>query len=225
MDFIPHRDAELMPWLANYGQLVGVNFADYGLTQQQATAIAALIASLNGPWALIQNGTTRSPANIIQFQELKRQVVKAVRAQVRVIQANPGTTDQMRRDLRITVPAARQPVGVPGEAPVGEVVERFANVVRLKLHDGSGTRRGKPAGVAGASVFTFVGAVAPLDPSKWTAVGQTSRTTMDVPFDPELPAGTQVHLCAYWYNAKGESSVSCNPISTTLVGGQLVKAG
>jgi len=225
-DFVPTREAELRDFatelVANIG-LIGVG--TLGLTQAALTDLQAKVTAFVTSYDVASDPNTRTRPKVQLKDQNKAVMIAAIRQVVGMVQRFSGTTNEMRAQLNITIPAERQPIGPPAEAPVGEVVERFANVVRLKLHDASGTRRGRPKNVAGATVAVHVGeGEPPRDPSKWVTVGQTSRTTIDVPFDPELPPGTKVHLCDYWYTAKGENSVSCEPISTTLVGGQLVKA-
>ena len=66
------------------------------------------------------------------------------------------------------------------------------------------SRRGKPAGVAGAMVFTFVGAAAPATMDQWQFAGNVTRPTVELPFGTSA-SGDTVHITAYWTNAKGES--------------------
>ena len=71
------------------------------------------------------------------------------------------------------------------------------------------------AGVAGASVFTLVGAEAPADPAAWQFEGMITRTTFAVSFEQRSGADT-VWVSAFWYNEKGQSGNASAPVSVNL---------
>jgi hypothetical protein len=97
--------------------------------------------------------------------------------------------------------------------------------VSLKLHDStSGAKRGKPPGVSGASVFSFVGAVAPSDMGSWKFEGSTGKTKVDVSFDNSNAPGTKVWLTAFWFNGRKQSGPACAPVATNLQGGSVSMA-
>ena len=63
------------------------------------------------------------------------------------------------------------------------------------------TRRGKPPGTRGANVYSFVGPSYPADPSGWRYEGATTKNKLDVLFPDSAAGGTQVWICATWFNA------------------------
>jgi hypothetical protein len=97
--------------------------------------------------------------------------------------------------------------------------------VRIRLHDStSSTRRGKPPGVSGASVFSFVGAVAPTDETGWTFEGNTSKTVVDVAFPSATAPGAKVWFTAYWFNARKQSGPPATAVGTNIPGGAAMAA-
>ena len=48
----------------------------------------------------------------------------------------------------------------------------------------------RPAATLGASVFSYVGAEAPADPTAYQFQGNTGKTRVDVAFPPTLAPGT-----------------------------------
>ena len=92
----------------------------------------------------------------------------------------------------------------------------------LRLHDAAQpTRRGKPLGVSGAAVFSYVGAAAPADLAAWTFEGNTSRTRVDVLFPTSVPAGATVWFTAYWFNERKQAGPACDAVSANLPGGSV----
>ena len=117
------------------------------------------------------------------------------------------------------------PVPAPSSAPQLEIGVVSGYTVKIKLHDStSGSKRGKPAGVTGASVFSFAGATPPTDISNWKFEGNTTKTAVDVAFANTLAGGSQVWLTAFWFNAKSQSGPACAPVNTFLQGGSVSMA-
>ena len=95
----------------------------------------------------------------------------------------------------------------------------MGNTVRIKLKDNEGSKRGKPAGCAGASVFSLVSPTQPTTPAGFRFEGNTSKNLTDIVFDDTLAPGTRVWIIAFWFNGKCQSGPSCAPLGTFLQGG------
>jgi hypothetical protein len=100
-----------------------------------------------------------------------------------------------------------------------EVVSAIGRTLKVKLHAVDSTRRGKPEGVSGCTVFYHVGNSAPADITAWVFAGSSTRTVFDVEFPATVPAGSQVFLCSFWKNFRDQSGPACQPISAYLAGG------
>ena len=156
--FLPTREANLVAWSNNFFTLISATPTAFGLTAAQATAYATLNTAFDTAYNTIKNNTTRSPANIIAKNQAKKNLIASARQLAGVIQKYPAITNAQRSALGLTVPNMPSPIPPPGTAPALEigVVSGFA--VNVKLHDSaSGSKRGKPAGVSGASIFSYVG--------------------------------------------------------------------
>jgi hypothetical protein len=218
-DFLPSRDSELVTWSNTFSAFLTATPTVVGITAAQATAYAALNSSWLTSYATANAALTRSPANIITKNSVRKALTISARQLAKIIQGYPGTTDAQRAELGLTIPAVPTPVPVPSAAPNIDIVSRTGTTVRIKLHDGTGTKRGKPAGVAGASVYSYVGATPPSTGAGWTFEGNTTRTEIDVQFAATLVPGTIVWLTACWYNPRGQSGQGCTPLSAILAGG------
>ncbi len=224
-DFIPSQEAELVTWSTNFDAQINNDPPAVGLTVEQTGGYSTLQAAFVAAFQASQDPSTRTPSTIVTKNEAKDALVANARHLARIIQACPTVSDTQRSDLGLTVRKTEpSPVPVPEEEPHLDIQERFGSVVRIRLHDDTASRRGKPEGVEGAMVFSFVGPTPPTDLEKWSFEGNMTRALVDVAFDPALAAGTQVWLTAAWYNPRGQSGPGCTPVSTTLVGGAITQA-
>jgi hypothetical protein len=223
-DFLPAREAELVVWIGTFKALITANPTTYGLVAGQATTYGTLATNYVTAYNLANADATRSPSNIIAKDDARRLVVANTRLLAGIIQKFPGTTDQMRSDLGLTVPAQRSPIPVPANPPMLEIKQRVGTTVRLKLHDNVGNRS-KPLGVQGARVYSFVGAQPPVQIEDWVFEGQATRTLVDISFPETTAPGTVVWFTAQWYNPRGQTGPGCAPVSTNIAGGAMPMAG
>jgi len=129
-------------------------------------------------------------------------------------------TDAQKVELGIPPRSSPTPIPAPTSMPVIEVLSSTAWTVQIRLRDGEGSSAGKPAGTIGASVFSFVGAVAPTDIGAWKFEGSIGRVKrIEVGFDNTLAGGTKVWFTAFWFNGRKQSGPPCAPVGTNLPGG------
>ena len=89
----------------------------------------------------------------------------------------------------------------------------------MRVHDASTvSRRRRPAGVAGAAVWTFVGPVPPMDPMQWHFSGNFTKSTVTLQFANDVEPGTKVWVAAYWYNRLGQFGPVSLPLEARLPG-------
>ncbi len=134
-------------------------------------------------------------------------------------------TDAQKATLGLNVRSKPTPVPTPAFAPGISVLSVRGFSATIRLHDSQSIgRRGKPAGVFGASIFTHVG---PGDPptsiADWNFEGSTGRTTMEVHFPNTLPAGATVWFIAFWFNPRKRSGPTSVPVSANLPGGAVTR--
>jgi len=208
--YLPTREADLLAFALNFNtRLVGGGPAPYGIPAPSVTGYTALFDAFQTAYNTANQNQTRTPGTIAAKNTAKEALIdgtNGIRELVNIIQANPATTDQQRQDLQITVPDVEPtPVPIPG-APNLSIESVAGRIVSIHIQDADDTEnRGRPFGVIGATVLTYIGEEAPSNPNQWSFYTNTGRTTLDVDFPAETPAGSQVWITAFWFNSRKES--------------------
>jgi hypothetical protein len=224
-DFLPSREPELVTWIGVFKGLITAAPTTYGLVAGQATTYGTLATNYVNAYNLAKADATRTPSNIIAKDDARKLVVANTRLLAGIIQKFPGTTDQMRSDLGLTVPASRTPIPPPVFAPTIDIVSVSANTVKIRIHeDGGSSRRGLPAGVKGISIFSAVGAAAPTVEADWTTEGITTRTVVDITFPATVTPGSKVWFTAFFFNPRLQNGPAATPVSTNIAGGSAMAA-
>jgi hypothetical protein len=220
----PNTDSGLLGWSLNFSDQINSNPDGVGLSPQQAAEYAAL----HGQFAaamLAVDPAVRSKTTTAAKNEARDALKNQARRLANLIYGTAGVTDAQKITLGLTVRKARTTAAVPAAAPQLTVLTVSGWTVKLMLKDAtSSTNRGKPAGVAGASVFSYAGTTPPTELTDWKFRGNTGRTSLDVNFSSTLAPGTQVWLSAFWFNTRHESGPTCAPVSTNLQGGSVSMA-
>jgi len=191
----------------------------YGLTLGQASDFATLQTAYADAYTIANNDSTRTPASIVTKNDAKEALINGpggIRELVDIIQAFPGTTNTMRANLQVTVRDVEpSPIEPPANAPVLEVMKVWGRqvTVRIKVTADSETR-GKPEGVAGATVLRAVGENPPPGPSGWEFVGNTTRTKYTFIMPESVEPGTKIWITAFWFNPRAQSGPAATPVWT-----------
>jgi len=209
-DYLPLADESLATWTANFMGHIVPDAVDYGLTPAQAAAYATKQQAYQAALTAALNPTTRGPATILVKNEAKQELIAATREIAMQIQGTMSVTNEQRQGLGLTVRKTPTPVPPPDAAPKIDIESISGRTVTIRLHDGDVAKRGKPPGVAGASVFSYVGTTPPADPSGWTFQGNTTRTTFTASFNSGTAAET-VWFTAFWFNPRGMSGPGTLP--------------
>lgn len=217
-------DAELYTGSQNFSTKISASPTTYGLVAAQATAYAALNSAYAAAYLEAIDPETRTKGKVATKNQAKVNLKAMAADLAKIIDGTSTVTDEQKIDLGLNVRAQPAPIPAPSEAPNLDLVERYGTTVGIRLHDGTGSRRGKPAGVQGASVFSYVGATPPADVGDWKFEGNTTRTRFVVQFDAALPPGTVTWLTAFWYNPRALSGPGCTPVSAILAGGGMQQA-
>src|SRR5690606_18014185 len=127
--------------------------------------------------------------------------------------------------LGLNVRKPRTRIGAPTSSPDVDKVSMEGHTLRIRLHNSESSTRARPAGVPGATILTYTGDAPSNNVAEWTLVTSTSRTTVDINFPLDLPAGTKVWVTAFWYSPTGESGPAASPISAFIQYGVLSQGG
>lgn len=219
--FAPKRDADLLAWSNNFEARVSASPAMYGLSVAQAGVYSGLHAAFAAAYATARSPNTNSKANVNAKNVAREQLLNGsggARALVNIVQAFPGTTDDMRAQLGLRIrDRDLSPIAAPSAAPSLTVLYAIGRLVKVRLRDRqSADRRGKPEGALGATVLYCVGEGPSEHLSNWSFAMNTSRPVFDVEIPGQVPAGSQVWLTAFWFNARMEVSPSATPASVHI---------
>jgi hypothetical protein len=214
--FLPDTDAGLLAWSLNFSTLITTQPTNYGLTATDASASAALHASYADALAACDPGV-RNKTQVAAKNTARTALKNSARLLAKRVEGTATVTDAQKIELGLNVRAMPTPIPPPAFAPALDIVSVSGRTVRIRLHDlTDAARRGKPAGVAGATVFSYVGATAPAELSDWKFEGNTTRTTVDVLFPETVAPGAVVWLTAFWRNERDQAGPSCPPVSTNI---------
>jgi len=218
--YLPTREAELLSWAQDFSGFINAFPANYGLTAEEADAYTVLVTAYAAAYGVATNAATRTRPTIATKNTTKKNLIVATRPLVAKVQIFPGTTDSMRRDLRITVRDTEPtPVPIPETSPRLEVAAVTGRTIKINLRPAEGEGRAKPVGVKGATVYYAVGEDYPQDISAWTFKGNTSLTTLDMTIPESVPGGSKVWLTAAWFNSKSQAGPATPPVETRIAGG------
>jgi len=219
------KDADVVAGSASFAALILASPTTYGLVAAQATAFGLLNTALQSAYTAAVSPPTRGPVSI----QAKNQAIADMRVSAvnlaKIVYSTSTVTDTQLVELGLLPRPARSPVPPPATAPVIDVVATSGNTVKLRLHEaGESTRRGKPAGVDGASVFSFVGATPPDTEAEWTFEGVASRTLIDVTFPAGTAPGAKVWFTAFWFNSRKQSGPAASPVGANIPGNAAMAA-
>ncbi len=215
----PPSDPGLLAWSLNFKDLITAAPTTYGLTAGDATAYGTVHTAFATALAAC-DPAVRNKTAVATKNAAKATLKNAATLLANKVYSTAAVTNAQKIELGIPPRNAPSPIPAPALAPVIEVQSVNAWTVKIRLKDAaSGSRRGKPPGVSGASVFSYVGPAVPTDISAWKFEGNVGRTTVDVVFNESLASGTRVWLTAFWFNGRKQSGPACPPVGTHLQGG------
>lgn len=218
--FFLGTDAELYTGSQAFSTKISATPTAYGLVAAQATAYAALNTAYATAYLAAIDPLTRTKGTVATKKQAKVNLKGSASDLARIINGTPTVTDTQKIDLGIGIRSTPAPIPPPSVRPGVDIVSVVARTVKVHIHDSaSSTKRGKPAGVLGASVYAFVGAVYPTDPTGWAFQGTTTKTTFDVVFPDTVANGAQVWICATWFNNRTQTGPISLPITTNVQGG------
>ena len=220
----PRKDDALLAWSANAKTLITATPTAYGLTAAFATQYGGIHDLFATALAACEPGV-RTQAAVAAKNTARANLLEQIRLMTNLVNGTATVTDAQKITLGITVRAQPSPQPPPSSWPILTVKSSYGTMVTLGLGSSDpGSKRGRPAGVFGASVFSFVGAEAPSDISEWKFEGNTGRTQLTVTFPSDTAPGTKVFFTAFWFNGSKASGPACAAISTNLPGGSVPMA-
>ena len=224
--YLPSRESELINWFANFKTQIAGDPAVFGLSLEQGAGFIAAIDAYAAAYAVANDASTRTKSAVQAKNTAKKAAVALARQTVAICQAWPGMTDAKRDLLKISIRDGEPTVvGVPSSAPIIEIESVVGYTIKLNLQNADREGRAKPAGVAGATLFSYVGESAPTDIGAWKFEGSvTTIKNLSITVPGTVAAGSKVFLTSFWFNRKSESGPATMPVSTHIQGGGLSQA-
>ena len=127
-DFLPAKDAELGPWLANFLTVANANLTTLGLVAADITPITSGTAAYNLAYTGVESAKAAMKSAVTGKDTGRKTITTAVRALVRKIQGNPNVTPQLKSALGIN-PRTTHAVLVSPVAPSNLMVSGSSNGV------------------------------------------------------------------------------------------------
>ncbi len=219
--FLPDTDAGLLAWSSNFSTLITATPTAYGLTAGNATDYATAQTAYASALTAATEPSTRGNATVLAKDIARDELIALTRLFARQVGNTMSVTDLQRQALGLTIRDPEpSPIPPPADWPGVQVRKVVGRTVSLRLiNTENPTRRAKPPGVIGASIFTFVGTTPPTEITDWVFEGNTGKTLVDVTFPSTVPAGATVFITCFWFNGRKESGPACPPVSTNLQGG------
>jgi hypothetical protein len=215
----PRSDQAFLAWAQNFYAVGNPIATSLGLTSAQFTAFNALVTTFQTCLAACDPGVRNRQATAAKSLA-RRNLHDSAKLLVNVVDGQASVTDAQKIQLGINVRKPPVPSPVPATAPFIEVESVSGFTVKIRLRAaGTGKKRGKPAGVSGASFFSFAGENPPADVGQWKFEGNTGKTLFDVQFPNTLARGTVVWFTALWFNGAKLPGPMTPPVSTVLQGG------
>jgi hypothetical protein len=214
--FLPNKDSALLAWAQNFSTLITATPTTYGLTSAQATAFAALVTAYSTTLAACDPGV-RNKASVLAKNTARTNLKVSARLLAKIVEGQASVTNAQKATLGLNVRATPTPIPPPALAPQVDIVSVIARTVRIRLHNTeTAPRRGKPAGVAGAAVFSYVGATPPTDLSGYKFEGNTTVTVVDLVFPDTVAAGSTVWIIAMWFNERTQNGPAATPVNAVI---------
>lgn len=221
---IPKKDSSLVPWGANFDAKATLSPITYSLSAPQALSFHTNYVAYAAAYTAVANAReagSRSKLLTETLSTARTNFLKVARELYGIVQGSNSVSDANKADIGVHVRKTNPtPIPPPDQGPVVSVVSTIGNTVQIRLRDAARpSRRARPAGAVGASVFSAVAATPPTTEAAWTFEGVTSKELVDVVFPAETAAGAKVWFTAFWFNNRKESSPAATPVGTNLPGG------
>jgi hypothetical protein len=222
--FFPTTDGGLLGWSSRLSDLINESPGEYGVPVEMAESYAVLHQAFAAAMAGVAPGL-RSKASVFSKNDARSALKSAARRVVMAVRSTATVSEAQQVELGLTVRGRPTPIARPADPPAVDVVSVSGQTVRIRLHDSKTARRGKPAGVQGAAIFSFVGPAAPGECAVLKFEGITTRRKAEVVFPMTVAPGENVWLTAAWFNPRTQSGPMSAPVRAVIqFGGAMAMA-
>lgn len=203
----------------NFADRISAGRAELRLSDEIVERYLEINAAYRAAYMKTAMADTKSKSDVSRKNSVKKELRQVAAGIAKLVDGNPDVSDAQRILLGLVIRTKGSRIGPPDARPAVLITSVMAWTVKIRIYDPLIKRRGKPPGIAWASVLTHVGRQFPADIKEWKTAGHTTRNTMDIHFPPSIGNGAQVWICARWMNRKTEAGPTSNPIATHVQGG------
>jgi hypothetical protein len=217
-DYIPADDAGLVSWATVFTTKLGNDFATYGFTEAEETALtdevesfASLVTSANTAKTTAQSTTQAKNTG-------KADLVPMLRSAASRLQVHPAMSDMVRSQFGITVrdttPTA---VTAPTSAPIiwVDTKDRLRHTVHF-YDELTPNSKAKPNGVHGCEIYRKIGGTAPASVAECEFLGLDTATPYVIDYGAES-GGLMIYYLARWATRSGLTGPTAGLQSATVV--------
>jgi hypothetical protein len=225
-DFLPDKDELLLAFTDNMRRIITPTPELFSVTASEATEFGRKQGDFAVKLQAARDPITRGKQTVLLKNISKKDIVSYTRRLARQINNSLIVSDSQRSELGLTIRKVEPtPVPIPGFAPKIDILEVDGHEVTIALRDALKIKsKAKPAGTAGANVFSYVGATPPDDVQDWTFQGGVSNPSkVTYTFDASIAPGSKVWFTAFWFNPRNQSGPATSPVSTVIQFGGISK--
>lgn len=217
-NYIPVNEAQFASWLGNLSTGVDAHKGSLNLNAVAITSLSAIQTSYQQAFdeeeAARINYEAKRQARITLHEQAEAQA----RAIVRMVQADPNTTDEMRAELQIPIRDKTQTPASPIKTrPVITIDFSQRRQHDLDFRDSeTPTRRARPANTKGCEFRSYVGDAPPTGLDQFKYVDTDTSTPLTVKYGDE-DAGKTAYYVGRWVNDEEKGPWS-ETVSATIAG-------
>ena len=183
-DYIPHGIDEFAVWLNNFGIQIGAHGAAVGATPAEIaefqTAASRFAAELT---AVVTAKNAYRASLAVRDDDREETIEPSIRTFVQRIQHAPGMTDEIRRDLGITVPDD-QPTP-QGDTDIKEAGQPLVAIdisqpkratIKFGKNPNNAHQNALPTGIRGVRLWYWLGSGEPPKEEDWVFLDDDNRS-------------------------------------------------
>lgn len=183
-DYLPDAIAEFALWMVNFADRLGVHGPTLDVSPAEITDVQNDSGRYSLEVAAVDTARNAFRAAVAARDEDREDTIEPrIRPLVQRIQNHPAMTDDIRRDLGITVPdRTPTPLGPSSIDDAGapllevDIGQRKRAIIHWGPNPGDERRNARPAGVRGVRLWFWLGAGEPPAESDWEFLDEDNRS-------------------------------------------------
>jgi len=220
VNYIPAADAQFDEWMANFAAYVNAHGAALGLSPAEVTSVQTANTNWHAAFAAHLQAQAAARGKRESKDGSRDDTENTVRHIVKKVQANSGTTDEDRKNLRISVAdEKRTPVSenVVEMTPAPLIRLDWSQRGRCVIHFGPNPANERenalPDDIRGAKIWFHVGGI-PATEAEWQWLADDTNS----PYVHAVASATPVTVAyrAQYFDTRMRTGPFCDPAIATI---------